>query len=169
MQVFAAIRPLRDVAKSSHSDLRAMNDYWFFHIDGGHNPDEALHDLHLAASSTITQAAIVIDDPLTPVWPGVAEAIFRFLDSDQTVLRDCRGLQQDDLDDARVRTPLLRRIRQSRSTPSIPYLLSMEYEATHVHELPAADLLCSHLQIAVPQDAHHSLPPAVSISHPPAR
>ena len=31
---------------------------------------------------TIAEGVIAVDDPLTPVWPGVAEAIFRFLSED---------------------------------------------------------------------------------------
>lgn len=53
-----------------------------FHIDGGHNPEEALSDLGLARDATLEQGVIAVDDPLRPEWPGVSEAIFRFLDSD---------------------------------------------------------------------------------------
>lgn len=51
----------------------------FFHIDGGHNLDEALGDLELAAASLIAEGVIVVDDAFHPAWPGVTEAIFRFL------------------------------------------------------------------------------------------
>lgn len=57
--------------------------YRFFHVDGGHNPDEALTDLRLAAAVLDERGVIVVDDPLTPVWPGVAEALFRFLEENQ--------------------------------------------------------------------------------------
>ncbi len=56
--------------------------YRFFHVDGGHTVDEALGDLRFAARVTIDAGVIAVDDPLTPVWPGVAEAIFRFLSED---------------------------------------------------------------------------------------
>lgn len=53
----------------------------FFHVDGGHNCDEALSDLNLAAACTQQKGVIVVDDPFRPEWPGVTEAIIRFLDS----------------------------------------------------------------------------------------
>ena len=52
----------------------------FFHIDGGHNADEALSDLRLAAASLAQDGVIVVDDAFRPEWPGVTEAIIRFLD-----------------------------------------------------------------------------------------
>lgn len=52
----------------------------FFHIDGGHNADEALHDLKLAAACTVSGGAILVDDPFRMEWPGVTEAVIRFLD-----------------------------------------------------------------------------------------
>ena len=54
--------------------------YRIFHVDGGHNPDEALTDLRLAANCTIDSGAIVLDDPFRMEWPGVTEALIRFLD-----------------------------------------------------------------------------------------
>jgi len=54
--------------------------YRFFHIDGGHNPDEALVDLRLAAECTIDGGIIAVDDPFRMEWPGVTEAVLRFLD-----------------------------------------------------------------------------------------
>lgn len=72
---------IRIFAKSS-SNLTAQeigNNYRLFHIDGGHSVNESLNDLCLAADSTIDKAVIAIDDPLRPEWPGVSEAIFRFL------------------------------------------------------------------------------------------
>lgn len=52
----------------------------FFHIDGGHNADEALADLRLAAECTQANGAIVVDDPFRSEWPGVTEGIIRFLE-----------------------------------------------------------------------------------------
>jgi len=54
--------------------------YRFFHIDGGHNCEEALSDLKLAADSLVEKGVIVLDDPFRPEWPGVTEAFMRFLD-----------------------------------------------------------------------------------------
>ena len=59
------------------------NNYRFFHIDGGHDEDEALNDLKLAANSIIEKGVIVIDDPFRSEWPGVSEAIIYFLDSNK--------------------------------------------------------------------------------------
>jgi hypothetical protein len=53
--------------------------YRLFHIDGGHSPSEALNDLELAAAATVENGVIAIDDPMRPEWPGIAEAIVRFL------------------------------------------------------------------------------------------
>ncbi len=50
-----------------------------FHIDGGHDKEEALHDLRLAASTTIEEGLIVIDDCFRHEWPEVTEAIIAFL------------------------------------------------------------------------------------------
>lgn len=56
------------------------HDYRFFHVDGGHNPDEALADLRLAAQCLCADGVIVLDDPFRTEWPGVTEALIRFLD-----------------------------------------------------------------------------------------
>ena len=49
------------------------------HIDGGHNADEALGDLRLAAEVTVPGGIIALDDAINPVWPGVAEGLMCFL------------------------------------------------------------------------------------------
>lgn len=59
------------------------NNYRFFHIDGGHNCAEALSDLRLAADSIIEKGVIALDDPFRPEWPGVTEAVIRFLDENR--------------------------------------------------------------------------------------
>jgi hypothetical protein len=55
--------------------------YRFFHIDGGHNPDEALADLQLAAACLSDKGIIALDDPFRSEWPGVTEALIRFIDA----------------------------------------------------------------------------------------
>ena len=52
----------------------------FVHIDGGHNADEALGDLRLAAQVTVKGGIIALDDAINPVWPGVAEGLMSFLE-----------------------------------------------------------------------------------------
>ena len=54
--------------------------YRFFHIDGGHSHRACYGDLELAAACTIPNGLIVVDDPFRPEWPGVTEAILRFLE-----------------------------------------------------------------------------------------
>lgn len=69
--------------------------YRFFHIDGGHNCDEALSDLQLAAECLQPAGAIVLDDPFRYDWPGVTEATIRFLDQHPqftTLLVGCNKL-----------------------------------------------------------------------------
>lgn len=52
----------------------------FFHIDGGHHCHEARADLRLAAACLNARGVIAVDDPYNPQFPGVTEAIIRFLD-----------------------------------------------------------------------------------------
>lgn len=73
-----------EVFQASSDTLSAAQigtNYRFFHIDGGHNCDEALADLNLAAECTTGKGVIVLDDPFRPEWPGVTEALIRFLDA----------------------------------------------------------------------------------------
>ena len=72
-----------DVYQKNSAELSASEigrNYRFFHVDGGHNPDEALHDLKLAAECTIDSGVLVLDDPFRTEWPGVTEALIRFVD-----------------------------------------------------------------------------------------
>jgi hypothetical protein len=57
--------------------------YRFFHVDGGHNIDEALADLRLAAKSTLDEGVIAVDDPFRAEWPGVTVALIEFLDKSE--------------------------------------------------------------------------------------
>jgi hypothetical protein len=72
---------LRVFSKSSAELVldETTNNCRIFHIDGGHSVEEALSDLELAASALNPQGAIVIDDAFHPDWPGVTEAIVKFL------------------------------------------------------------------------------------------
>ena len=58
-----------------------------FHIDGGHRFEDAINDLHLAASTLHPRGAIVVDDAFHPDWPGVTEAIIHFLSDDAVAFR----------------------------------------------------------------------------------
>ena len=83
------MQPLRDggvginIFQKNSASLSASEigqNYRIFHVDGGHNPDEALTDLRLAADCTVENGAIILDDPFRMEWPGVTEALIRFLD-----------------------------------------------------------------------------------------
>ncbi len=50
-----------------------------FHVDGGHNRNEALSDLEMAHSNLAKGGVIIVDDPFRVEWPGVTEAIIDFL------------------------------------------------------------------------------------------
>jgi len=83
------MQPLRkmgvgiNIFQKNSADLTSAEigrNYRIFHVDGGHNPDEALTDLRLAAECTIESGVLVLDDPFRMEWPGVTEALVRFLD-----------------------------------------------------------------------------------------
>lgn len=73
---------LRVIAKNSldMSAAEVGSGVRFFHIDGGHHCREALSDLRLAAATLVEGGVILIDDPFNLQFPGVTEAIIRFLD-----------------------------------------------------------------------------------------
>jgi Methyltransferase domain len=71
------------VHETSSAELRAEDvggPYRLFHVDGGHSCEEALGDLRLGAQVLHDRGALVVDDPYRVEWPGVTEAILRFLD-----------------------------------------------------------------------------------------
>jgi hypothetical protein len=49
------------------------------HIDGGHTSPEVFADLELAAAALVDRGVIVLDDAFHPSWPGVTDAVYRFL------------------------------------------------------------------------------------------
>ena len=51
----------------------------FLHVDGGHSSAEAFADLELCAQSMSSGGIIAVDDAFNPAWPGVTDAVFRFL------------------------------------------------------------------------------------------
>jgi hypothetical protein len=70
------------VHEKSSADLRADEidgPQRLFHVDGGHASEEALNDIRLGAQVVHERGAIVVDDPFRSEWPGVTEAILRFL------------------------------------------------------------------------------------------
>jgi hypothetical protein len=65
--------------RSSELTAEQVGPCRFFHIDGGHLSEEAMGDLRLGAEATVDRGAIVIDDAYRIEWPGVTEAIVKFL------------------------------------------------------------------------------------------
>ncbi len=51
----------------------------FFHIDGGHSAEETHSDLKLASDTLLPEGVVVLDDVFSPMWPGVVEGLFRFM------------------------------------------------------------------------------------------
>jgi hypothetical protein len=51
----------------------------FLHVDGGHSSAEAFADLELCAQCLAPGGIIAVDDAFHPTWPGVTDAILRFL------------------------------------------------------------------------------------------
>jgi len=73
--------PARVFAKSSHeltvADTTA--NCRFFHIDGGHRPEDVLADLKTAARALHAAGIVALDDLFDPSWPGVSEGFYRSL------------------------------------------------------------------------------------------
>ena len=53
----------------------------FFHIDGGHRPEDVMGDLHTALRALLPEGVVAVDDVFNPSWPGVSEGFYRFLGS----------------------------------------------------------------------------------------
>jgi len=50
----------------------------FFHIDGGHRPEDVIADLETAARALHADGVVALDDLFNPSWPGVSEGFHRF-------------------------------------------------------------------------------------------
>lgn len=53
----------------------------FFHIDGGHRPEDVMNDLAVAERALLPDGVVAVDDLFNPNWPGVGEGFYRFLAS----------------------------------------------------------------------------------------
>jgi hypothetical protein len=53
--------------------------YRFYHIDGGHTFEEALHDLRLAPDILTEQGIVALDDVFVSAHPDVTTALYSFL------------------------------------------------------------------------------------------
>ena len=73
--------PARVFAKPS-SELTAddtTTNCRFFHIDGGHRPEDVMTDLDTASRALHADGIVAVDDLFNPSWPGVSEGVYRFL------------------------------------------------------------------------------------------
>lgn len=64
---------------STELDLAPTARFRFVHIDGGHDAETAYHDIAFAAARLLPRGVIAVDDYAHPDWPGVTEAVDRFL------------------------------------------------------------------------------------------
>jgi Methyltransferase domain len=51
----------------------------FFHIDGGHRPEDVFADLLTADRALLPDGVVSLDDVFNPNWPGVGEGFYNFL------------------------------------------------------------------------------------------
>lgn len=50
----------------------------FFHIDGGHRPEDVFTDLATADRALVADGIVAVDDVFNPEWPGVSEGVYRY-------------------------------------------------------------------------------------------
>jgi len=51
----------------------------FFHVDGGHRPEDVMSDLATAERALLPDGVVALDDLFNPNWPGVSEGFYRFI------------------------------------------------------------------------------------------
>ena len=81
MSAYACAAKLRVFAKPS-SGLTTEDTTTtcrFFHIDGGHRPQDAYTDLETADRALLADGVVAVDDVFNSNWPGVSEGVYRFL------------------------------------------------------------------------------------------
>jgi hypothetical protein len=52
----------------------------FFHIDGGHRPEDVYADLRTADAALRPDGVVAVDDVFNASWPGVSEGFYQFMD-----------------------------------------------------------------------------------------
>ncbi len=72
------------IERGYSSDLRLPADMRvrFAHIDGGHDEATVWQDLELCAHRLVSGGVMAIDDYAHPLYPGVTDAVRKFLGSD---------------------------------------------------------------------------------------
>jgi Methyltransferase domain len=81
MSMYACTASLRVFEKPS-SQLTAEDTTTtcrFFHIDGGHRPQDVYTDLESADRALLSDGVVAVDDVFNANWPGVSEGVYRFL------------------------------------------------------------------------------------------
>lgn len=73
--------PVRVFAKASHELTTddTTTHCRFFHIDGGHRPEDVWNDLNVADRALLDDGVVAVDDVFNPSWPGVSEGFYRFM------------------------------------------------------------------------------------------
>jgi hypothetical protein len=87
MRIHACAANLRVFAKPS-SELTGEDTTTtcrFFHIDGGHRPQDVYTDFETADRALIEEGVVAVDDVFNPNWPGVSEGVYSFLSDRQKV------------------------------------------------------------------------------------
>lgn len=59
--------------------LMAHDRVRIFSIDGGHNPEHVINDLHIAQEIIAPRGVIMLDDFFGYMWPSVTEGFFRYM------------------------------------------------------------------------------------------
>ena len=80
MNMYAGATTLRVFAKPS-SQLTAADTTTtcrFFHIDGGHRPQDVYTDMETADRALLAEGVVAVDDVFNPNWPGVSEGVYHF-------------------------------------------------------------------------------------------
>jgi len=72
---------------SNELDLPNTQVFRFSHIDGGHDAETAYADISYAATRTLKNGIIAVDDYKHPDWPGVTDGVQMFLSENMNDFR----------------------------------------------------------------------------------
>ena len=83
MRAFTTLPPsqlsIHTKRSSTLTEDETSNTCRFFHIDGGHRPQDVFGDLVTADRALNADGVIAVDDLFNPNWPGVSEGFYNFL------------------------------------------------------------------------------------------
>ncbi len=79
MQTFGSLERTCIFAKPSAQlkPIDTTTNCRFFHIDGGHRPEDVMADLRTAEIALAEDGVVALDDLFNPNWPGVSEGFYR--------------------------------------------------------------------------------------------